>query len=298
MEKISICDLENLAFGITKSSQRNIKYVKLSKGEKTAERAFNLLRGAYPESKLSDDFPETLEIDDAILLLFFCLVSNDLSKLSLFSKVEFEKEGKTAVYRSTNEERNESNDFEMKFIEFWDELKSNSSVEGYIDGLREVFNLSIEPTKFHPETNKKSIEVFACINDYLNSDENSDQTVEDVTLRHFRNIFEKLESPEVSQNYYNELLKNNKELRKLVYTNDDEDEKFWSELYFKINRTMNQEGKKYTSADIKRAIDLFSLDYEIQVHSFLKTLIWKQDALQKKLLDFASKTDEIESYLR
>ena len=43
---------------------------------------------------------------------------------------------------------------------------------------------------------------------------------------------------------------------------------------------------------------MFSLDYEIQVHSFLKTLIWKQDALQKKLLDFASKTDEIESYLR
>lgn len=298
MEKISICDLENLAFGITKSSQRNIKYVKLSKGEKTAERAFNLLRGAYPESKLSDDFPETLEIDDAILLLFFCLVSNDLSKLSLFSKVEFEKEGKTAVYRSTNEERNESNDFEMKFIEFWDELKSNSSVEGYIDGLREVFNLNIEPTKFHPETNKKSIEVFACINDYLNSDENSDQTVEDVTLRHFRNIFEKLESPEVSQKYYSELLKNNEELRKLICIDNDEDEKFRFELDFKINQTMNQEGMKYTSADINRAVDLFCLDYEIQVHRLLRNLIRKQGALQKKLLDFASKADEIESYLR
>lgn len=298
MIEINIRDLENLAFGVTKSSHRNIKYVKLSKGDKTAEKAFNLLRGEYPGLKTSVDFPQYLSIECAIFLLFFCLASDDLSKLSLFSKVKFKNEGKTAVYRSTNEERDDSNDFEMKFIGFLDELKSNSSVEDYIDGIKEVFNLGIEPAKFHPETNEKSIAVFTCINDYLNSNEKSDQTVEDITLGHFRNIFKRLESPEVSQEYYNDLLKENKELKERIYKNNEEDEEFWSELYFEINRTMTRNGTKYTSADIDQVINLFCLDYENQLNELLEKLVKKERKLKQNLLGYARKIDDIESYLR
>lgn len=295
MEEIRIRDLENLAFGVTKSSERNLKYLKLNKDDKTAKKAFNLFMLAYPSLNIDYELPEELSFNDAIVLLFFCLVANDISKLPLFSKVKFKADGKTEVYRSTEEERILSNDYENNFGVFIDQLKDSNNITDYVNGLASSFSLNIQPDKFHPETNNEASSVFKNLNNYLKGSLDGESVRENI-LTSFSKMFEKLEAPEISKSHYNELIYSNEKLRKEIFNFSDENDDFFEELQDTIAQTMEQFG--YNFNDINQVVDLFRLDYENKVNKLMDNFIKNEQKLKENMKKSCSNIETIESYLR